>query len=324
MDEEETKTDDNSPRIFRIPRYYITHNPLSEAHIRGVLGNEATDEDVLEEMAVMKVLKRNLKEFARDRIQQLQFEEAKLRQGLDIQQWDDIGTFFQKDGSDEMCEKMFHIMYGYFKKVDGFARMTKSYDNLWARQIEIEFLKKEELEYNSENVVVPGRKRKPNGIEEMIMRELNEQNKLIQNRTKVTHRKRVNITSLNGKRPLPGVFYKEYITEWSEADVMKGKKTKINRKRKAEQGLNIMRWKAEEEKMHQKIKKNKKARADCRETFMNLSGNGKKKKKKEKRNTIKKSAGIKKKTKNTSKKKVSTAAAKRKTLPKVSRITLQF
>ena len=55
-----------------------------------------------------------------------------------------------------------------------------------------------------------------------------------------------------------------------------------------------MRWKAEEKKMHQEEQKMKKARDDCRETFMDLSGNGKKKKKKEKRNTIKKSARIKK------------------------------
>ena len=58
-----------------------------------------------------------------------------------------------------------------------------------------------------------------------------------------------------------------------------------------------MRWKAEEKKMHQEEQKMKKARDDCRETFMDLSGNGKKKKKKKKKTkTIKKSASIKKKT----------------------------
>ena len=46
----------------------------------------------------MEKLKRDLKVFARDKIQQLQFKEAKLVQQLDIQQWDDIGAFFRMMG----------------------------------------------------------------------------------------------------------------------------------------------------------------------------------------------------------------------------------
>ena len=124
--------DDGYKGGIYIPRYYLTYGPLNEAHVRGVVGIEASEEELLEEFKKMKMLKRYLKVYARDSIQQLQFDEAKMDQGLHIQQWDDIGTLFQEDGSDEMCEKMFNIMYGYFKKIDCFARLTKNYDNLWA------------------------------------------------------------------------------------------------------------------------------------------------------------------------------------------------
>ena len=107
-----------------------------------------------------------------------------------MHQWDDIGKLFQQDGSEEMCEKIFQCMYGWFKKQDAYARATKQFNQLWARLIEAKFMEDYGLRYQSEEIVHTGKKRKPNGIESLISREYNELNKLINNRTKVTHRKK--------------------------------------------------------------------------------------------------------------------------------------
>ena len=198
------------------------------------MGNEASEEEVRNEKEEILRIKAKVQEYGRDKIQQIQFEEA-INQGLEVHQWDDIGKLFQQDGSEEMCEKIFQCMYGWFKKQDAYARATKQFNQLWARLIEAKFMEDYGLRYQSEEIVHTGKKRKPNGIESLISREYNELNKLINNRTKVTHRKKINIRHIKfNMRPTPVMFYPHFVTLWTEEACNKGKSSK-SRKEMAEE-----------------------------------------------------------------------------------------
>ena len=88
------------------PHGYIHNSKLALHHAWAVLGIDATDNDVKFELLKIKKLKRNLKNWARERIHQHQFETA-IIQNLDIQSWSDVGNQFKIDDSLEMCKKRF-------------------------------------------------------------------------------------------------------------------------------------------------------------------------------------------------------------------------
>ena len=113
-------------------------------------------------------------------------------------------------------------MYGWFKKNDSYARHMRQYELLWARRVENDYMEENCLKYDfdpdeDQFPEEKRKKRKPNGFENIISRELNEMNKLINNRTKVTHKKKINIRMLkDGPRPTVGVYYPHYVTKWGD------------------------------------------------------------------------------------------------------------
>ena len=61
----------------------------------------------------MSDLKNSVAAREKDKVRQLQFEEA-IRLKLDIQEWTDIQKKFAKDNSREIMEKAYHIVLKWY------------------------------------------------------------------------------------------------------------------------------------------------------------------------------------------------------------------
>lgn len=68
-----------------ISRFYVGLKKIDEAHVRGIVGNEASEEEVRNEKEEILRIKAKVQEYGRDKIQQIQFEEA-INQGLEVHQ----------------------------------------------------------------------------------------------------------------------------------------------------------------------------------------------------------------------------------------------
>ena len=83
------KNDTNFLKI--IPRYYIKKGVLTREHVRDIIGVDhiPLDEEVDKEFQERSQLKKQLKDWSRNRIRQEQFEEA-INQGMKITSWEEI------------------------------------------------------------------------------------------------------------------------------------------------------------------------------------------------------------------------------------------
>ena len=96
-----------------IARQYITTAKTTASQARTILGVDASENDVEEELKTMLKLRNDCRAWAKDYVKQMQFNEAKNNQGMDeIENWTDIGELWSKDGSTENQQKMFQVMQG--------------------------------------------------------------------------------------------------------------------------------------------------------------------------------------------------------------------
>ena len=157
-----------------------------------------------------------MRDWSRNRIRQVQYEEAK-KQNMNVRSWEDIGDIWQKDGSRENQEKMFQVMHGVFER-----KGEWSFDNSWSRQLENEFMTEYNLVYDTpEPERKASRKRIPAGIEDIIKGERPQLNKLLNLKTKMktSHGKTIVVIGRVGKslaKPSgvvrkKGIFYTEFI-----------------------------------------------------------------------------------------------------------------
>ena len=206
----------NSDKV--IPRYYIKTGKLTRQLLRQMIevDHVPLDEEVETEYQVREKLKKELKDWSRNRIRQIQYEEA-INQGMNISSWEDIGHSWQHDDSAENQERMFQIMYGVFERDSKWP-----YGKTWSSKLEEEFMREYNLRYDRpEPLRKASRRRTPAGIEDIIKTERPELNKLLNLRTKMdnSHGKmivaigRVGKSSRqpNGIKRKKGVFYSEFI-----------------------------------------------------------------------------------------------------------------
>ena len=209
-----------------IPRAYITTAKPNSANARVILGADALEEQVQEELTAMSRLRKECMTWAKDKIKQIQFEEA-IKEKLNVKLWDDIGKEWKKDGGEDNQKRLYCIMHGVFE------RETKWNGKCWQQCLEEEFMTKRNLHYTSRDVNAEGnnkRKRKDaaTGIQKIIMNERNESNKLINNRSRKTHRLCIIIKRIDGKRRKKDHFTNQYVGrhEINEREETKSKKMK--------------------------------------------------------------------------------------------------
>ena len=212
-----------------ISRYYIRMRDLKIEEIKQILSvnNSPSDNEVQAEFKTCVYLKKTLKHWVRNRIRQIQFEEAK-KQGMDVQSWEDIGANWQTDGSLENQKCLFQIMHGVFER-----NKNWSVDQTWSSQLEGEFMKEYSLKYDKpEPERKEAKKRVPAGIEEIIKGERPAINKLLNKRTKIkgSHGKTIVVVGIVGKcEKVPngcvrkkGVFYPDYVPYYKNYESVDG------------------------------------------------------------------------------------------------------
>ena len=222
-------TDNIEGSARTIPRAYITTAIPTAANARVILGADALEEQVQEELIVITDLRKKCMVWAKDRVKQVQFEEAfEDQQMKDVNKWEDIGSEWKKDGGEDNQKRLYHIMHGVFE------RETKWNGRSWQEFIEEEFMKNENLHYPSSRGVNQSgknkRKRKEaaTGIQKIIMNERNELNKLINGRSRLTHKLCINIKRIDGKRRKMDHFTTQYVSQHkiNERDATKSQKVK--------------------------------------------------------------------------------------------------
>ena len=202
----------------KIPYMFISTAKVTMEQAKDVLRLEnlrPTKEDVLSHFEYMTFLKEKLSIWARDKVRQWQFEEAR-RQGLEVTDWGGIQKIFASDGSREMMKKMYEIMCGTFEKYDLNNEIT------WSQKLENEALDHFLLRYRDEPERKHGYRRKPGGIEVIIKSQRNECNKLMNLKTKQKHGKKIRVTefvTVDGrkKKKRKGIFYDDFIALWDGA-----------------------------------------------------------------------------------------------------------
>ena len=257
-----------------IPRLYIGTTIPKAEDARVILGADALEEQVQEELITITELRKKCMVWAKDRVKQIQFEEAFEEQGMeDVKRWEDIGCAWKEDGGEDNQKRLYHIMHGVFE------RETKWNGRSWQEVIEEEFMKNEKLCYTSRDMNPAGkskRKRKEaaTGIQRVIMSERNELNKLINGRSRMTHKLSINIKRIDGKRRKKDHFTKQYVsqhkmneTEAKKSQILKEIKTEastiaLNKENisalvKAQQKLNSSQANAITEKVKKKKPKEK-------------------------------------------------------------------
>ena len=209
-----------------IPRAYITKKEPTATNARVVLGADALEGQVQEELIAMKILRKRCTIFAKDKVKQIQFDEAIGEQKMkDVKRWDDIGSVWKKDGGEVNQKRLYHIMHGVFE------RETMWNGNSWQQCAEEEFMNEQNIKYPSEDVNAAGknkRKRTLTGIQQIIMNERNESNKLINNRTQKSHRLCITIKRIDGKRRKKDHFTNQYVShhKMNEREETKSEKLK--------------------------------------------------------------------------------------------------
>ena len=101
-----------------------------------------TEAEVVAELKERDTLKKELKLWCRNRIRQIQFEEA-INQGLEVLTWEGIGDKWQSDGSLENQQRMFQIMHGVFERHGKWIGV-----DTWALELEKEFMQQYGLQYD--------------------------------------------------------------------------------------------------------------------------------------------------------------------------------
>ena len=130
-----------------IPRYYIRVEEVSRDQIKQLISTDhpPTEFEIETEYQDRKDLKKELREWSRNRIRQIQYEEAK-KQGMDVRSWEEIGDCWQKDGSRINQERMFQVMHGVFERKGKWK--DDNTDNTWSMQLEEEFMTEYDLAYD--------------------------------------------------------------------------------------------------------------------------------------------------------------------------------
>ena len=238
-------SDENTSTVVSnrcISRYYIRLREIKLEEIKQILStnqHSPTQAEVVAELKKRDTLKKDLKLWCRNRIRQIQFEEA-IKQGLDVLTWEDIGDQWQSDGSPENQQRMFQIMHGVFERCGKWNGV-----DTWAIELEREFMQQYGLQYDkpdSERQLK--RKRVPAGIEEIIKNQKPALNKLINLRTmtKGSHGKKIVVVGKVSKcNDVPdgyvrkkGIFYPEFIryhpkfSKGKNEEVINSKEAKSN------------------------------------------------------------------------------------------------
>ena len=271
-----------------IPRACTTKKEPTATNARVVLGADALEGKVQEELIAMKNLRKGCMSFAKDKVKQIQFDEAIGEQKMeDVKRWDDIGSVWKKDGGEVNQKRLYHIMHGVFE------RETMWNGNSWQQCAEEEFMNEQNIKYPSEDVNAAGknkRKRTSTGIQQIIMNERNEANKLINNRTRKSHGLCITIKRIDGKRRKKDHFTNQCVShhKMNEREETKSEKLKqfknesltvalnednISELVEARQKLNSNRANAITEKVKKKKQKKKnepkikkKPKKNCRKT----------------------------------------------------------
>ncbi len=195
-----------------IPRAYITTAIPTVADARVIVGADALEEKVNEELIAITELRKKCMVWAKDKVKQIQFEEAFGEQKMeDVRGWGDIRTKWKEEGGEENQKRLYHIMYGVFE------RESKWDGRSWQQRLEEQFMDNENLRYPFRDIDPMGkgkRKRKEaaTGIQKIIMNERNELNKLINGRSRKSHGICIKIKRIDGKRRKLDHFTNQYVS----------------------------------------------------------------------------------------------------------------
>ena len=139
-------SDDDEADYRKIPYMLITSSKVTMEQAMDLAKLESkrpTKQDAVHNYDYMKYVKEQVLVWARDKIRQWQFEEAR-KQGMEISDWGGIQQNFAEDGSMKMMETMYEIMNGTFEKYDLMNELT------WSKKLEKDALKHFLLKYTDQ------------------------------------------------------------------------------------------------------------------------------------------------------------------------------
>lgn len=163
-----------------VPRDYLPANSgITSTHVAAAFPNEyhkASEKQRESWLATMNKERQDCRSWAALKVEQIFVEEAHA-QGLRVDTLSDIKLQWMKDGSDEMACKMFMVLYGTFD-----ARPN------WARVLESEYMSDyANIAYNKDASTV-------GCFESLISHKKSAMVVTINNATKATHNRRINIS----------------------------------------------------------------------------------------------------------------------------------
>ena len=190
-----------------VPRDYLpTDSAILATHVASAYPddyNKASEEQRQSWLNAMNKDRQDCRSWAAMKIEQMFVTEAR-EQGLDVHTVEQIKALWQKDGSDEMATKMFAIMYGQFD-----TRTS------WGRDLETEYMR------DYANIVYSKEARSIGCFQSLITHKKCSMVVAINNATKTTHKRRINISRPKAmitdenrfKKRNKGVFDSRYVVE---------------------------------------------------------------------------------------------------------------
>ena len=188
-----------------VPRDYLpTDTAITSTHVAAAFPedyNKASESQRSSWLAIMNKERQDCRSWAALKIEQIFVEEARV-QNLDVHTMADIKLKWKKDGSDEMANKMFAILYGTFD-----ARPN------WARVLEEEYMTDyAKFTYSKEANTV-------GCFESLISHKKSAMVVNVNNATRDTHNRRINISRRKDmitdknrfQKRMKGVFDARYV-----------------------------------------------------------------------------------------------------------------